>query len=307
MEQLMAATATRATTDEPGERGILSAFDRRRSGVRMGLGVVHVVLFTGLVVAGLGPVLWLAKAAVTPTQDTLSEPFALFPNGLDLANLTAAWVEVEVGRYFLNTLLVAAGCWAVSLLVAATGGYLLSVLRPRYTRLIDGAILATLFIPAVVLLVPLYLTVVRPAIGPSLLNNYLAVWLPAAANAFNVLLVKRFFDNLPREVFEAARTDGAGPFRLFWSIVLPMSRPILAVVSVFAIVASLKDYLWPSLVLPAAEIQPLGVRLPAIASQTELDVFLAALAIATLVPIVLFLLFQRVFLRSAGLGGAVKG
>ncbi len=125
--------------------------------------------------------------------------------------------------------------------------------------------LATLFIPSVVLLVPLYITVVRPAIGPSLLNSYLGVWLPTAANAFNILLVKRFFDSLPHEVFEAARTDGAGPFRLFWSIVLPMSKPILGVVSVFAIIASLKDFLWPSLVLMDPAVQPLGVRLPAIA------------------------------------------
>jgi multiple sugar transport system permease protein len=140
-----------------------------------------------------------------------------------------------------------------------------------------------------------------------LLNNYLAVWLPAAANAFNILLVKRFFDNLPREIFEAARTDGAGPVRLFWSIVLPMSRPILGVVSVFAIIASLKDYLWPLLVLPDPAVQTLGVRLPAIQSQTELGVFLAALAISTIIPVGLFLAFQRVFLRGAGLGGAVKG
>ena len=139
---------------------------------------------------------------------------------------------------------------------------MLSVLRPKYAPILNGAVLATLFIPSVVLLVPLYLTIVRPVIGTSLLNNYLAVWLPAAANAFNILLVKRFFDNLPREVFEAARTDGAGPFRVFWSIVLPMSRPILGVVSVFAIIASLKDYLWPSLVLPDPAVQPLGVRLP---------------------------------------------
>ena len=111
--------------------------------------------------------------------------------------------------------------------------------------------LATLFIPGIVLLVPLYLTIVHPPIiGGSLLNNYLAVWLPMAANAFNILLVKRFFDNLPREIFEAAKTDGAGPFRLFWSIVLPMSKPILGVVSVFAIIAAWKDYLWPKLVLP---------------------------------------------------------
>jgi len=156
--------------------------------------------------------------------------------------------------------------------------------------------------------VPLYLTIVRPPlIGVSLLNNYWAVWLPAAANAFNILLVKRFFDNLPHEVFEAARTDGAGPFRLFWSIVLPMSRPILGVLSVFAIIASWKDFLWPLLVLPNPAIQPLSVRLPTIQQSTELDVFLAALAISTIIPIILFLAFQRVFLKSAGLGGAVKG
>ncbi len=169
--------------------------------------------------------------------------------------------------------------------------------------------LATLFIPGIVLLVPLYLTIVHPPLlgDVSLLNNYLAVWLPMGANAFNILLVKRFFDSLPREVFEAARTDGAGPFRLFWSIVLPMSKPILGVVSVFAIIAAWKDYLWPMLVLPDPSVQPLSVRLPAVQSQTELDVFLAALAIATLIPIAMFLIFQSVFLRSAGLGGAVKG
>ena len=94
---------------------------------------------------------------------------------------------------------------------------------------------------------------------------------------------------------------------LFWSIVLPMSKPILGVVSVFAIIAAWKDYLWPMLVLPDPAVQPLSVRLPAVQSQTELDVFLAALAISTLIPIAMFLVFQSVFLRSAGLGGAVKG
>ena len=289
------------------DRGILSGFDRRKPSVKVSMTVVHVLLIVGLVVAGLGPLLWLAKAAVTTTQDSISTPLLLWPSGIDWGNLGAAWVEVEVAKYFVNTLVIAAGSWLSTLFIATTGGYLLSVLRPKYAPILNGAVLATLFIPSVVLLVPLYLTIVRPVIGTSLLNNYLAVWLPAAANAFNILLVKRFFDNLPREVFEAARTDGAGPVRLFWSIVLPMSRPILGVVSVFAIIASLKDYLWPSLVLPDPAVQPLGVRLPAIQSQTELDVFLAALAIATIVPVVLFLLFQRVFLRSAGLGGAVKG
>jgi multiple sugar transport system permease protein len=183
----------------------------------------------------------------------------------------------------------------------------LSILRPAYARVLEAAVLATLFVPTVVLLVPLFITVARPAFGPSLLNTFLGVWLPTAANAFNIIVVKRFFDSLPREVFEAARSDGAGPVRMFVSLVLPMSKPIVGVVSVFIIIASLKDYLWPKLVLPDPAVQPLGVRLPNIQSQTELDVTLAALAISTIIPVVMFLLFQRVFLRGAGLGGAVKG
>jgi multiple sugar transport system permease protein len=294
---------------ESRDRGIVSDFDGKKRGIRLGMGAAHFALFVGLVIAGLGPLLWLAKSAVTPTQDTLRQPLALWPNGIDWQNLQAAWVEVHIDQFFWNTIVIAAGSWFFQLLVATTAGYALSVLRPRYAPILNGAILVTLFIPAVVLLVPLYLTIVDPPLpgDVSLLNNYLAVWLPAAANAFNILLVKRFFDALPREVFEAARTDGAGPFRLFWSIVLPMSKPILGVVSVFAIIAAWKDFLWPMLVLPNPAVQPLSVRLPAVQGSIQLDVFLAALAISTLIPVVLFLLFQGVFLRSAGLGGAVKG
>jgi multiple sugar transport system permease protein len=169
-------------------------------------------------------------------------------------------------------------------------------------------VLSTLFVPAVVLLVPLYLTVLEPPLlGVSLINTFWAVWLPAGANAFNVLLTKRFFDNLPQEIFDAARIDGAGPYRVFWSVLLPMSRPILGVVSVFAFISAWKDFLWPLLVLPDPDIQPLSVRLPTLARSTELDVLLAALTISALIPMVLFLVFQRTFLRSAGLSGALKG
>jgi multiple sugar transport system permease protein len=298
---------TRRDTDER-DRGILSVFDWQRPSVRAAMGFVHVFLFGGLVFAGLGPIVWLAKSAFTPTQDTISTPLSFFPNGASLDSVVRAWTEIHIDQYFLNTVILAAGSWFVQLLVATTAGYVLSVLRPKYAFVLNGLVLATLFIPSIVLLVPLYLTILNPPIiGESLLNNYLAVWLPAGANAFNILLVKRFFDNLPREVFEAARTDGAGPFRLFVSIVLPMSKPIFGVVSVFAIIASWKDYLWPMLVIPKPALQPLSVRLPSMQNTIELDVFLAALAVSTIIPIVLFLAFQRVFLRSAGLGGAVKG
>jgi multiple sugar transport system permease protein len=269
---------------------------------------LHALLLVGLVVIGLGPILWLAKSAITPTLDTISHPMALFPHGAAWSNISQAWNDVHVGRYFWNTIVIAFGSWAVQIVVATTGGFALSVLRPRYAPIIKGLLLATLFVPAIVLLVPLYIEVVRlPLVHKSLINSYWALWLPYGASAFNVILVTRFFDNLPREIFEAAEIDGAGPFQLFWRIVLPMSKPILGVVSVFAVLASWKDFLWPFLVLTNPNKQPLSVRLPSIELQTSLGVFLAAMFIACLVPIAGFLVFQRSFLGGTGLGGAIKG
>jgi multiple sugar transport system permease protein len=181
------------------ERGIVSSHDRRRPSVRATLGVLQGGLLVTLVVVGLGPILWLAKAAVTPTQETLRDPLGLFPTGIDWANLATAWNRAEIDHYFVNTLIVAAGAWFFQILVATTGGYVLSVLRPRYGNVIFGLVLATLFVPSVVLLVPLYLTILDvPIVHVSLLNTFWAVWLPMGASAFNVLLVKRFFDGLPR-------------------------------------------------------------------------------------------------------------
>ena len=289
-------------------RGYVSEQDWRRPSVSATMKTLHVTLLVLLIVVGVGPMLLLAKYAITPTQDIIRTPLAVFPNGVRWENLAEAWNDVQVSRYFLNTIWLAAGSWFVQLLVATTGGFVLSVLRPAWSRVVNALVIATLFVPSVVLLVPLYLTILNPpVIGTPLINNFFAVWLPAGATAFNVVLITRFFDSLPREVFEAAAIDGAGPFRLFWSVVLPMSKPILGVVSVFASIASWKDFLWPMLVLKDPALQPLSVRLPAIQAQTDLGVFLGALAISTLIPVVFFLVFQRLFLSGTGLGGAVKG
>jgi len=298
----------RREVETDADRGILSRADRRAPRVRITTNGLHALMLVLLVLVGLVPLLWLLKSAVTPTQDTLTNPLGLFPHGFAWSNVVKAWNDVHIGDFFFNTIAMAAGEWAVQLLVATTGGFALSVLRPKYGKILSGLVLATLFVPAVVLLVPLYLTILHPPlIGHSLINTFWAVWLPAGASAFNVVLVMRFFDSLPREVFEAARTDGAGTFRLFWSVVLPMSKPIIGVVSVFAINAAWADFLWPNLVLTDIAVQPLSVRLPQIQSSTDLGVYLAALAIATLIPVVIFLIFQRTFLRGGGLGGAVKG
>ena len=241
---------------------------------------MHVVLLLVLLVVWcVGPLLLLAKFAITPTQDILRTPMAIFPNGIAWSNLTRRGTTSTSASTSSTPSCSRPGRGLRQILVATTGGYVLSVLRPRYASVLQAARAGH---------------AVRPggrAAGPAVPDHPATrrwstprwstptgrVWLPAGASAFNVVLVARFFDNLPREVFEAARVDGAGPFRLFWSIVLPMSKPILGVVSVFAVIASWKDFLWPLLVLRNPDLQPLSVRLPSIEATTDKGVLMAAL------------------------------
>ena len=305
----MSRRAVRAAAVSDADRGIISISDRRRPSVRIGLSAVQVLILIGLVVAGLGPLVWLMKSAISTTQDILRDPFGFFPSGVVLwENIPIAWEKARIGMFLGNTAIIAIGSTIITLFVCLTAAYVLSVLRPKWGPVLNGAIMATLFIPGVIALVPLYLTVLDlPLLGVSLVNNYLALWLPAGANAFLILVVVRFFDAIPRELFEAARIDGAGPVRVFLLIVLPLSRPIIGVVALLTFMASWKDFLWPLLVLPEPTLQPISVALSKIADTTPLNVQIAALFLALLVPVTLFVAFQRQFLAGVGMAGGTKG
>ena len=160
------------------ERGILSSADWRQRNVRWVMRLIHGGTLILLLVVGLGPILWMLKSSVTPTLDTLRQPMALWPHGFDLTQFATAWNKVHIDRYLLNTVAIAAGSWIVQISVATTAGYALSVLRPRFSGLLTGLVIATLFVPPIVLLVPLYLTVVDvPVVHWRMIDSYWAVWL----------------------------------------------------------------------------------------------------------------------------------
>lgn len=307
MTATSASLRRRRRHEEVAERSIISTMDRRQPIVRAVVGIVGTAVLIALAIACAGPLLWLFKAATSTSTETLAQPFAFWPSGFHWDNIVQAFDEVDFARYLGNTLLVCLGSWFFGLLVATTGGYGIAVLRPAYARIVSAAVLATLFIPGVISLVALYLTVIDvPLLGVNLLNTFWAVWLPASASAFNVLLVSRFLMTIPRDLFDAARIDGAGAVRVFAEIVLPMARPIIGVLSLLTMVAAYKDFLWPLLVLNRPDLQPISVALPRIADNTDLAVLMAAMFISVLVPVLVFLVFQRQFIRAAGSAGALK-
>jgi multiple sugar transport system permease protein len=293
----------RRVAGRSAERSNVSDSDLSLPGTRFTFRLVIGLVVALLVLISAGPLLWLAKSALSTTQDILREPFALWPSGIQWQNLLDAWTQIQIGRFTVNSLIVTSGEVVVAVFAAVTLGYVLAVLRPRYGPVLNAAIMATLFIPGVISLIPLYLTV----IDLGLLDSYAALWLTNGVSAFNVLIMKQYFETIPRELFEAATVDGAGPVRILWSIVLPMARPIIGVVALLAFVASWKDFLWPLLALPSPDKQPLSVGLATVAPQADLAVLMAGMLIAVVIPITVFAVFQKQFLTGAGSAGAIKG
>ncbi|MBO4254838.1 carbohydrate ABC transporter permease [Streptomyces griseorubiginosus] len=260
-------------------------------------------VFTAVVLlfalAFLFPVYWMVTGAMKSPDEIARTPPTLVPDHWHLGGYTDAWDLMQLPRHLWNTVVQAAGAWACQLVFCTAAAYALSRLRPAFGRLILGGILATLMVPAQALVVPKYLTVA----DLGLLNKPLAIWLPAVANAFNLYLLKRFFDQLPRDVLEAAEMDGAGKLRTLWSIVLPMSRPVLGVVSIFALVAVWQDFLWPLMVFSDTDRQPISVALVQLSQNIQLTVLIAAMVIASIPMVALFLVFQRHIIAGISAGG----
>ncbi|WP_275558771.1 carbohydrate ABC transporter permease [Streptomyces sp. 5-6(2022)] len=263
-----------------------------------------VVLFA---IAFLFPVYWMVTGAMKSPDEVARTPPTLAPKEWHLSGYSDAWELMELPRHLWNTVVQAAGAWLFQLVFCTAAAYALSRLKPAFGKVILGGILATLMVPAQALVVPKYLTVADlPLVHTSLLNDPLAIWLPAVANAFNLYLLKRFFDQLPSDVLEAAEIDGAGKLRTLWSIVLPMSRPVLGVVSIFALVAVWQDFLWPLMVFSDTGKQPISVALVQLSQNIQLTVLIAAMVIASIPMVALFLVFQRHIIAGIS-AGSTKG
>jgi multiple sugar transport system permease protein len=288
-------------------RTLLSSGDLQRHRVAYWVALSAVTVLFALVF--FFPIYWMVTGALKAPAE-LARPNPTFvPETFEPGSYAQAWDEMRIAKYFTNTAFYAVGGWLIQLAVAVAAAYALSKLRPRFGNVVLGLMLASLMLPSAALLVPAYLTVTHvPLIGINLLNTPWALWLPAAANAFNVYVLKRFFDQIPDDLLDSAALDGAGRIRTLWSVVLPLSRPVLGVVSIFTVIAMWKDFLWPLLVLQDPDKQTLSVALSRLSatSQVPLNVMMAGLVIASVPMVAIFLVFQRSIISGLSVG-AMKG
>jgi multiple sugar transport system permease protein len=265
---------------------------------------VVVVTFTLIFI---GPLYWMVTGALKSGQEIAQTPPTLFPADPQPQNYTDAWQRLNLAKLLFNTFYYALGALVFQLVLDTAAAYALSKLRPVLGNAILGLMLLTLMIPAMVLIIPQYVTVIDlPIVHIGLLDSPFAIWLPTVANAFNIFLLKRFFDSIPEDLMAAATMDGASPLRTLWSIILPISRPILGVVSIFAVTAVWKDFLWPKLVMPSPETRTISVGIYAFSGGTPMNVVVAAAVIAAIPTIVFFLIFQK-NIMSGLTAGSLKG
>jgi len=298
-----------AAVEAANERTLVSPLTFQRPVGRVLYWVIFALLALSTVVA-IGPVYWMFSGALKSSVEIFQSPPTFWPLAPQWSNYVNAWNVLDFPLYFTNTLILAGGAVVLQIIVSATAAYALSKLRPAGKNIIQFCFFCTLMVPPVVYLIPQFVNISDlPLIHVSLFNNWAGVWLPEAASAFNILVLKSFFDSIPGELSDAARLDGANAWQLFTRIILPLSRPALAVITIFTVVASWKDFLWPLLVLSDNTLQPLIVALyheSGTNSDLPFTYLIAGLVLASIPPIVLFLIFQRQIIRGIALTG-LKG
>ncbi len=260
---------------------------------------LHLALAAGSL-ATLFPLLWMLSASLMQTGEASSIPPALFPKRLTLEHYRALFDRLDLGRSFLNSLLIAGLGTALSVFLNAMAGWSLAKLRfPGRDRLFSS-LLAAMVIPGQVAMLPLFLLL--RSMG--LVNTMAGVIVPAAASLFGIFLVRQYALSVPDEILDAARVDGCSEFRIFWSIGMPLCRPAIVTLGLFTFVGTWSDFMWPLIVLTDDSKYTLPVALASLAGEHALDVeLMMAGSVVTVLPVlVLFLGMQRHYLAGITMG-----
>lgn len=267
--------------------------------------VAMTVVLVPILVAWVYPFVWTLSSSVKQTSEIFGS-LSPFTDVVRIGNYRTAWTEASTGTYFVNTVLVTAGSIAISVLAAALMGYVLGRYRFPGKRVIIGVFALAVFLPEGYTIIPIYDLIDKLSLSGSLWGVTLAE--AGGVSIVAVLLFAGYFAQLPNELEEAARVDGAGFLRVFATVYLPLARPVVATAVILQFLHSWNDFLLPLvLTLTRPELRTLSVGTYALRGQyfSDWGVMTAAATIALLPMIVVFVFLQRYFVES--IAGAVKG
>jgi multiple sugar transport system permease protein len=302
---------------------------RVRAGRAGKLTLLYLVLVPGALIF-VAPFAWLVSSSFKHIGDIFSWPPQWIPKNptfdnyklfLGLGSKAAdrpAETAQYVGRWFINSMFVASSITILQLFFNSLAAYAFAKRRFPGRDVIFVMFLATMMIPGQVTLIPTYLVLKHVPLyggndilgngGHGWLDSYYGLIAPGAVSAFGIFLIRQYMMSIPDELLDAARIDGASEFSIYWRVVVPLARPVLAATAIFTFIYAWEDFFWPLIVISSPDhyTVPLGLALYVIRNRTSWDIVMAGSVLATLPMILIFAVFQRHFIRGISITG-LKG
>jgi multiple sugar transport system permease protein len=259
--------------------------------------VGRALLYGALIVTAgvtLAPLVWMVSASLMPTGQASSFPPPFVPAQVTLEHYASLFTRLNLARYLLNSALLAFAVTLISLLVNSMAGYAFAKYRFRGRDSLFKLLITSMVIPAQVTMLPLFLMLNKMG----LINSYVGVIIPGMASIFGIFLIRQFAMSIPDSLIEAARIDGAGDFRIYRSLILPLCKPVLITLAIFTFMGTWNDFLWPLIVMTDDSMYTLPVALATLSLEHVQDTeLMMAGSVMTVLPVLLlFVALQKYYI-----------
>jgi len=270
--------------------GLLNFLDYKKTSNKIGYAFIIIILAIFAFIA-IVPLFWLLVTSFKTVNEINSNNYHFFPESFSIMKVVELWNKIKFGKYYLNTFIVVLGSMVTAVIFNGLLAYAIGILKPFGYKVINALVLLGYMIPSILSIFPLIMQIKNTG----LMNTYWPLWLMFGANAYYYLLFKDYYEKLPSSLIEAARMDGCNHLSIFFRIVIPLSKPIIGVVAIFAMTASYSDFLLPYLVLQNQDYQTVMIAVYRLSGTTTLDTSeqLMLLVLSIIPELILFFIFQR--------------
>ncbi|MGB2870151.1 MAG: carbohydrate ABC transporter permease [Bacteroidota bacterium] len=254
-----------------------------------------------IAVLTLTPGLWMVSASLMPAGEASMYPPSLIPTRISFEHYVTLFTRLDVARYLLNSVILSVSITAISLLFNSMAGYAFAKYRFAGKDRLFRLLVAEMVIPAQVTTLPLFLMLNK--VG--LINTYFGVIVAGMATIYGVFLMRQFALSIPDSLIEAARMDGASEFKIYWSLILPLSKPILVTLALFTFMGAWNDFFWPLIVLTDDRMYTLPVALAILTGEhvQDTELMMAGSVLTVLPVLVIFVALQKYYISGIMLGG----
>jgi multiple sugar transport system permease protein len=261
---------------------------------------VHTLIVL-LAVVTMAPLVWMVAASFMGNGEASAFPPPFIPDHPTIGQYVLLFTRLNLARYLLNSAFLSLAVTFLSLIINSMAGYAFAKYRFRGRDSLFKLLIASMVIPAQVTMLPLFLMLNKMG----LVNTYFGVIIPGMAGIFGIFLIRQYALSIPDSLLEAARIDGAGDFRIYWSLILPLCKPILVTLAIFTFMGTWNDFLWPLIVMTDDSMYTLPVALANLSGEHVQDTeLMMAGSVMTVLPVLLvFMVLQKYYISGIMAGG----